>query len=135
MREWVRKAEGLQDDHINVRHFQTSQQLLFQPLKGLTFKGIFGVDYRTSNEKNKETHEYYELQQGHNATTHDGAILNFQRDYLGITVDLSGQYNYRPVDWLSSVTAAGSSSFHERPSDRVQWYRHSRWSVGDQWCQ
>lgn len=111
MREWVRKAEGLQDDHINVRHFQTSQQLLFQPLKGLTFKGIFGVDYRTSNEKNKETHEYYELQQGHNATTHDGAILNFQRDYLGITIDLSGQYNYRPVDWLSTVTAAGFQFF------------------------
>lgn len=107
-KQLVDRAEELQNHEENVKRFQTSQIMLFNPLPNLTFKGLFGIDYRYSQSKNIVTREYLVLTQ---TKTEEGRILNNDRNYFGLTTDINGQYKYYHNDWFSSITTAGFQLF------------------------
>lgn len=112
MKAFVDKAEALQNNKESVRRFQTSQSLSFKPLQNLIFKGTFGLDYRSNTNKNITTNEYLiHTQQKPEGTSDAGSINNFDRNYLGLTIELNGQYNYHFRDILSLVTTAGFQYF------------------------
>lgn len=112
MKAFVDKAEALQNNRESVRRFQTSHSLTYTPIKNLTFKGTLGLDYRLNTNKNITTNEYLIHTQQEPAGTSDaGSIRNFDRNYLGLTIDLNGQYKYRYKDLLSSITTAGFQYF------------------------
>ncbi|MBM6991726.1 MAG: TonB-dependent receptor [Prevotella sp.] len=114
------RAEALQNNKESVKRFQTSQQLIFTPLPGLTFKGILGVDYRASGNKIIETNEYLIHTQVKPAGTDDsGSISNFDRTYFGVTADLNGQYKYYRGSWLSNIVTAGFQYFNTRDHQSV----------------
>lgn len=112
MKEFVSKAESLQNNKESVKRFQTSQAISFTPTRNLTFKGTFGLDYRANDNKNIITNEYLiHTQQKPEGTSDAGSINNFQRNYLGLTLELNGQYKYNYKDILSSITTAGFQYF------------------------
>lgn len=120
MKEFVRKAEALQNNRESVKRFQTSQSLSFTPMANLTFKGVLGVDYRTNTNKNITTNEYLiHTQQKPSGTSDAGSINNFSRNYFGLTIDLNGQHKYHHKDYLSLISTAGFQFFSTRDHQAV----------------
>ncbi len=112
MKEFVSKAESLQNNKESVKRFQTSQSLTFKPVNNLTVKGTLGVDYRVNSNKSITTNEYLVYtQQKPEGTSNAGSISNFDRKYFGLTADINGQYKLRYKEWLSSITTAGFQFF------------------------
>nr|WP_320058230.1 TonB-dependent receptor [uncultured Bacteroides sp.] len=112
MKEFVSKAEALQNNRESVKRFQTSHSLNYTPLPNLSFKGVLGVDYRLNTNKNIVTNEYLiHTQQKVAGTSDAGSISNFDRNYFGLTLDFNGQYKVRYKDLLSSITTAGFQYF------------------------
>lgn len=121
------RAEALQNNRESVKRFQTSQQLIFTPLRNLTLKGILGVDYRASNNKIIQTNEYLIHTQVKPAGTDDsGSISNFDRSYFGVTADLNGQYKLYHESGLSNITTAGFQYFNTRDHQAVYTGRNVR---------
>lgn len=112
MKAFVDKAEALQNNRESVRRFQTAHSVIYTPLENLTFKGTVGLDYRLNSNKVITTNEYLiHTQQKPSGTSDAGSINNFDRKYMGLTIDLNGQYKCRYQDLLSSVTTAGFQYF------------------------
>lgn len=112
MKEFVTKAESLQNNKESVRRFQTSHSISFTPLANLTFKGTIGVDYRTNSNKNIETNEYLiHTQVKPEGTSDAGSIMNFTRNYLGLTMEANGQYRAKAGDVASFITTGGFQFF------------------------
>lgn len=112
IREFVSKAEELQNNRESVKRFQTSQTLNYTPLSNLSFKGVFGVDYRLNNNKNIITNEYLIFtQQRPQGTSDAGSISNFDRNYFGLTIDLNGQHKLYHKDIFSLISTAGFQYF------------------------
>lgn len=112
MKAFVDKAEALQYNKESVRRFQTSHSIKLTPLNNLTLKGTVGLDYRLNNNKVITTNEFLiHTQQKPAGTSDAGSINNFDRKYMGVTVDLNAQYRYRYEDLLSSFTTAGFQFF------------------------
>lgn len=112
MKAFVDKAEALQNNRESVRRFQTSHSILYTPIENLTVKGTVGLDYRLNTNKVITTNEYLiHTQQKPAGTSDAGSINNFDRKYMGLTIDLNGQYKFRYKDLLSSVTTAGFQYF------------------------
>lgn len=112
MKEFVSKAEALQNNKESVKRFQTSQTVTLTPIKDLTFKGTMGVDYRLNSNKNIVTNEYLiHTQQKPEGTSDAGSISNFSRNYFGLTIDINGQYKCRVKDLFSFITTAGFQYF------------------------
>jgi outer membrane receptor for ferrienterochelin and colicin len=112
MKAFVNKAEQLQNNKESIKRFQTSQSLIFKPANNLTFKGIVGLDYRFNSNKNIITNEYWIHVQDRPAGTSDaGSIFNFNRNYLGLTIDVNGQHKWYYRDWLSIISTAGYQYF------------------------
>jgi len=112
MKAFVDKAEALQYNKESVRRFQTSHSIKLTPLSNLTLKGTVGLDYRLNNNKVITTNEFLiHTQQKPAGTSDAGSINNFDRKYMGVTVDLNAQYRYRYEDLLSSFTTAGFQFF------------------------
>ena len=106
MKNFVSRAEALQNYRETVKRFQTSQTLLFKPLTNLTFKGTFGIDYRDNRNKEIVTNEYLiHTQVKPQGTTDAGRINNFNRNYFGLTADLNGQYKLYSNRWSNILTA------------------------------
>lgn len=115
LKAFVSKAEALQNNQDEVYRFQTSHQLLFTPLKNLTFKGVLGLDYRNSANKEIITNAYLiHTRVKPEGTSDAGRITNFERRYLGITADINGQWKYYYQDWLSNILTAGFQYFNTR---------------------
>ena len=113
LKAFVDKAERLQDNTENVKRFQTSQILQFKPISNLTLRGTFGLDYRHSSNKEITTNEYLiHTQVKPEGTTDAGRVFNADRDYLGLTADLNGQYKLYYHDWLSNILTAGFQYFN-----------------------
>lgn len=104
------KGEGLSNHREQVRRFQMSHALVFKPLSGLIFKAIAGLDYRHNNNRYAITNEWLQATQQASAMG-VSTMRNFDRDYLGLTFDVNGQYSCNPTSWLSSVTTAGFQFF------------------------
>ena len=112
MKAFVDKAEALQYNKESVRRFQTSHSIKLTPLSNLTLKGTVGLDYRLNNNKVITTNEFLiHTQQKPAGTSDAGSINNFDRKYMGVTVDLNAQYRYRYEDLLSSFTTVGFQFF------------------------
>jgi outer membrane receptor for ferrienterochelin and colicin len=112
MKAFVNRAEALQDNRESVKRFQTSQSLSYKPVNNLAFKGVFGLDYRVNTNKNIYTNEHWiHMQQKPAGTSDAGSIFNFNRNYLGLTADVNGQYKWYHSDWLSIISTAGYQYF------------------------
>lgn len=115
MKNFVNRAEALQDNRESVRRFQTSQQLIFTPMKNLTLKAILGLDYRMNQNKDIVTNQYLiYTQQKPEGTTDAGSISNFQRNYFGLTADINAQHKLHVDNWLSLISTAGFQYFNTR---------------------
>lgn len=116
MKAFVALAEDLQDSRFLVNRFQTSQGLEFSPLPNLKIRGTAGIDYRASREQGITTNEYLIYTQVAAAGTDNlGQIQKFDRNFLGLTLELVGQYDLRFGDF-SFLTTAGTQFF--RNTDR-----------------
>lgn len=113
MRNFVRKAEDLQNYRETTKRFQTSQILIYKPWQNLTFKGVFGIDYRANYNKEIVTNEYL-IHTGIKpvGTTDAGRINNFERNYFGVTADVNGQHKVFYQDKLSNILTAGFQYFN-----------------------
>lgn len=109
MKEFVDKAERLQDNSIKVNRFQTSQVFKYSPLKNLVFKAAGGIDYRVMRNQVITTNQYLSHTTNTNITN-QGSINNSDRKYLGITLDVNGQWQAKVNDF-SFVTTAGGQYF------------------------
>lgn len=109
MKAYVNEAERLQDNSIKVKRFQTSQVFKYMPLKNLVFKATGGIDYRVQKNQTIQTNQYLSFTT--NTTVKDqGSVSNADRKYLGITLDLNGQYEAKLHDF-SFITTAGAQLF------------------------
>lgn len=109
IKAYVDEAEQLQDNGISINRFQTSQVFKYQPLKNLTFKATGGVDYRAQRQQIVTTNKY--LSYTTNTTiTDQGSIDNYDRNYLGLTFELNGQYQAKIKDF-SLITTVGGQFF------------------------
>ncbi len=111
VKSFVDSAEMLQNNTSNVNRFTTSQSLKFQPLKELLIKGTFGIDFRQQREQSVVSMAFNR----HIRSNNVGSLSNFDRNYLGLTLELTGQYDYRINDF-SFLTTLGGQVF--RTEDR-----------------
>jgi len=109
VKSFVDSAEMLQNNSSVVNRFQTSQTIKYQPIKNLLFKGTFGVDYRTQTEQSIVSLAFNRLIRSNNV----GSLSKYDRNYLGITLELSGQYDYK-VKHFSFLTTAGAQLFRNK---------------------
>ena len=112
MKDFVSQAEAMQDHTEEVKRFQTSQQLEFTPMRNLSFHATLGLDYRYNNDKLVETNRYIiHTQMKPEGTTDAGSVANNDRNYYGITGELSGQWKYYKEEWLSNILTGGFQYF------------------------
>ena len=110
---FIDKAEQLQYNRTNIKRFQMSHTLRFSPLKNLSLKGTFGLDYRRSTNKEITTNEWLiHTQVKPEGTSDAGRVFNSGRDYLGITADVTAQYRLYCGDWMSNIATAGFQYFN-----------------------
>lgn len=120
MKAFVSQAEALQDNKESVKRFQTSQQIVFTPTRDLTFKGVFGIDYRYNTNKNIETNAYLIHTQIKPKGTNDaGSISNYDRNYFGVTADINGQYKFYDENTLSNILTGGFQFFNTHDHQSV----------------
>ena len=112
MKAFVSEAEALQDHHELVKRFQTSQQLELTPLKNLTIHATLGLDYRYNTDKLVETNRYLIHTQMKPVGTSDaGSVANSDRNYYGITGELSAQWKYYKDELFSNILTGGFQYF------------------------
>lgn len=109
IKAYVDEAEQLQNNGININRFQTSQVFKYQPLKNLTFKATGGVDYRAQRQQIVTTNQYLSYTTN-TSITDQGSIDNYDRNYLGLTFELNGQYQAKIKDF-SLITTVGGQFF------------------------
>ena len=109
IRSFVDSAEMLMNNTSKVNRFQTSQVLKFQPLKNLVFKGTFGVDYRTQTEQSVVSNAFNR----HIRSNTTGSLSKYDRNFLGLTLELTGQYDAQLGDF-SFLTTAGGQLFRNQ---------------------
>jgi outer membrane receptor protein involved in Fe transport len=109
LKDSLRRGDRLYQNETQVRRFQTSQTLRYNPLESLTVRLQGGVDYRTENNKVISTNQY---QQQVGISPTEGSIDDFTRDFLGLT--LSGNANHQ-ADWrfLDFKTDVGFQVFRD----------------------
>jgi outer membrane receptor protein involved in Fe transport len=104
---FIEKAEELQDNNYIVDRFQTSQKLEFNPVENFTVHATAGLDYRKSNEKSIVTSEYLTLV---NSTSTDGYIQNYDRTYIGLTLEAAALHKLYLGDF-SVISTVGAQVF------------------------
>ncbi len=111
MKEFVSRAEELQNASVLVRRFQTSHGFTYRALENLTFRFTSGIDYRASTETSATTNAYQIWTNARPAGTVDaGSIRKSDRNYFGLTFDFNGQWRAQAGDF-SFVTTAGAQYF------------------------
>ena len=93
----------------DTRRFQTSQQLDLTPGRGLTFKGVVGLDYRTSAEEEIQGPAFLSAV-GLPPTS--STLIRSQRRFLGLTLEATGQHQADLGDW-SFVSTVGGQVFRD----------------------
>jgi len=111
VRDSLRRNVALYDNLTEVRRWQTSQQLRFDPLESvsLTLKG--GLDYRFENNTSRITNELLTALGSGGQSSFD----NFSREFLGLTMDANIRHQ---ADWrfLSFITNVGGQVFRDEIS-------------------
>jgi outer membrane receptor protein involved in Fe transport len=103
MKSYVDSAEMLQNNTSKTNRFQTAQAFRFQPLKDLLIKGTAGIDYRVQREQSVVTKAF----NNHIRSNTAGSLSNYERNYLGLTFDLTAQYDYKVGDFSFLSTVGG----------------------------
>ncbi|MBC6411388.1 MAG: TonB-dependent receptor, partial [Ekhidna sp.] len=112
----VSDVARLSDITENVTRFQNSQTLTYDPIKKVSVKTTFGVDYRYSKAQDITTNEYQIVQQSEApGTTDEGSIEIAERNFLSTTGSINVQYEETLGDF-SFITIAGGQFF--RNDDR-----------------
>lgn len=111
MKSFVDSAELLQNNTSKTNRFQTAQTIRYEPVKNLLIKGTAGLDFRDQRDQSVITNAFNALIKSNTA----GSLSNFERNYLGLTFDLTAQYDYKVSDF-SFLTTAGGQLF--RTQDR-----------------
>ncbi|MEZ7495835.1 TonB-dependent receptor [Leeuwenhoekiella aequorea] len=109
IKKFVTNAESLQDNQIVVNRFTTSQIFKYKPIESLSIRFTGGIDYRAQDQSVVVTNEYLSATRG-TAVIDEGSIQNVQRNYLGITLELTAQHTYE-VDDFSFITTVGGQFF------------------------
>jgi outer membrane receptor protein involved in Fe transport len=115
MKEFVDRAEGLQDNRTRVNRFQTAQSVEFTPSPAWLVRGTVGLDYRVLNEEIITTNEYLnhvDDVSGGDARFDRGEIEKFNRSFLGLTTELTARHEFN-TDQLSFVTTFGGQLFRD----------------------
>ncbi|MDN3595167.1 TonB-dependent receptor domain-containing protein [Zunongwangia endophytica] len=112
IKDYISNAESLQDNQIVVNRFTTSQILKYKPLKNLNFRFTGGLDYRAQDQSTVVTNEYLTATRGQEVMD-EGSIQNVQRNYLGLTLELTGQHNW-DLDNFSLITTFGGQFFRTK---------------------
>lgn len=109
VKSFVDSAEMLQNNGSVVNRFQTSQTIRYQPIKNWLIKGTFGVDYRAQTEQSVVSLAFNR----HIRSNNVGSLSKYDRNYLGITLELTSQYDYTFRDF-SFLTTAGMQLFRNK---------------------
>lgn len=109
MKAYVNEAEHLQDDQITVNRFTTSQVFKYTPIKKMVIKATGGIDYRVMRDMMVQTNQYLTVTTG-TYTNNKGNISNNERKYMGLTLELNGQYSWNVNDF-SFVSTLGGQFF------------------------
>ncbi|UGU16458.1 TonB-dependent receptor [Sinomicrobium kalidii] len=112
IRAFVDNAERLQDNNIVVNRFTTSQIFKYRPVHNLLLKFTGGIDFRMQEQNVVQTNEYLTATRGQEVTD-EGSIENVQRNYLGITLELTAQHTYETGDF-SFISTLGGQFFRTR---------------------
>ncbi|MCL6220361.1 TonB-dependent receptor domain-containing protein [Zunongwangia pacifica] len=112
IKAYVDNAERLQDNQIVVNRFTTSQIFKYTPLDHLNFRFTGGLDYRAQDQNTVITNEYLTATRGQEVMD-EGSIQNVQRNYLGLTLELTGQHNWE-VGNFSLITTFGGQFFRTK---------------------
>ncbi|HUE77773.1 MAG TPA: TonB-dependent receptor [Longimicrobiales bacterium] len=121
LREYVTRAEALQNYRIQVSRFQMSNAFRWDARTDLSFNSTLGLDFRSSNERGIETNEFLIHSGAFPEGTDDrGSIESYDRRFLGLTLEGGGQHTLNRGP-LSLITAAGAQLFREddAQSERV----------------
>lgn len=123
MKQYVTKAEELQDNQTNINRFQTSQIIEYKPSDNLMIKATTGLDYRVQNEAVITTNEYLnhvDNLSSENGMFDRGRLAKYDRTFLGLTTELTAQHQAKVQDF-SFITTAGGQFF--RNEDHQVVYR------------
>ncbi|MGS2763025.1 TonB-dependent receptor domain-containing protein [Sinomicrobium sp. M5D2P9] len=112
IRDFVDNAERLQDNSIVVNRFTTSQIFKYRPFDNLLVKFTGGIDFRMQEQNVVQTNEYLSATRGQEITD-QGSIQNVQRNYLGVTLELTAQHTYETGDF-SLISTLGGQFFRTR---------------------
>lgn len=115
MKAFVTRAEELQQNETSINRFQTAQIFEYQPLPNLALKSTLGFDYRVQDENIITTNEYLnhvDALSPENGLYDRGGIRKFNRTFLGLTAEVTGQYNVE-IENFSFVTTAGGQFFRD----------------------
>ncbi|MGO3707756.1 MAG: TonB-dependent receptor domain-containing protein [Mesonia hippocampi] len=112
IKAFVDNAERLQDNQIIVNRFTTSQSFKYKPIENLFLKFTGGIDYRAQEQNVIQTNEYLSATKGQEITD-QGSIQNIQRNYLGLTLELTAQHTYETEDF-SFISTVGGQFFRNK---------------------
>ncbi len=114
MKEFVSLAEKLQNYRIGVNRFQTSQALELTPIQNLRVRGTVGLDFRSSSEQGIESNQYLIHTRVVPAGTENrGSIARYERRFLGLTMELTGQHSLN-VGNFSFISTLGTQLFRNQ---------------------
>ena len=114
LRTFMQTAEDLQNYNIDVSRFQTSHALRWEARNNLSFNATFGLDQRVSNETGILTNEFLVHTRVWPAGTDNrGSISEYDRRFLGLTMEGGGQHRFERGDWLSVVSSVGGQMFRD----------------------
>ena len=91
MKAYVSEAERLQDYETWVNRVVTSQSFRFYPTKSLSLRATGGIDLRNQKERGIVTNSYLNHTRAtptEEQTTGEGSISTYQRNFLGLTLEL-----------------------------------------------
>lgn len=100
----------------DTKRFQTSHELNFNIMEGLSAKAVVGIDNIATRQRQIQTNAYLiALGAAAPGTSDQGNIQLFERDFLGITIEGNAQYQ-RDFGDFSTITVVGGQLF--RTDDR-----------------
>ena len=113
LRDRLRSVVDLVDIEADIKRFQTSQALEYNPFTNVTAKFTAGLDYRVSQEKEIRTNEFLVTSQSRGEGTIDqGLIQQFERRFLGLTLEGTVQHRGE-LGFASFVTTVGGQVFRD----------------------
>lgn len=110
MKAYVSEAERLQNYETWVNRVITSQSFRFYPAKRLSLKATGGIDFRNQKERGIVTNTYLNHTRAmppEEQTNSEGSISTYQRNFLGLTLELTGRHTAEAGEFSFLTTFGG----------------------------